>query len=62
MRIVDCGMRIRKNTIPKSEIPNPKFGWPMLAAQSAFPSGPLRGFQKILDQLISHGRLATRER
>jgi len=34
---------------------------PMLAAQSDFPSAPLSGLLKIFDQLITHGRLATRE-
>jgi hypothetical protein len=35
-------MRIVKEY--NSEIQNPKFGWPMLAAQSDFPSEPLPGF------------------
>jgi len=29
----------------------------MLAAQSAFPSGPLAGFHEIFDQLIWSGQL-----
>ena len=40
MRIADCGMRIGKNTNPKSEIPNPKFGWPMLPARIVLAPGP----------------------
>jgi hypothetical protein len=36
----------KEKEVRKSNIP------PMLAAQSAFPSGPLPGFHEILDQLI----------
>jgi len=51
MRIAGCRMRIEKEY--NSEIRNPKsqIGWPMPAAQSGFHSEPLKGFQKIFEQL-----------
>jgi hypothetical protein len=41
LRIVDCGMRIEKETV-KSEIRNSKseMGMPMLSARNAITSGP----------------------
>jgi hypothetical protein len=50
MRIADCGMRIVKEY--NFEIRNPKFGWPMIAAQPVLRFEPLPAFHKIFDQLI----------
>jgi hypothetical protein len=48
MRIVECGLQ--KNSIPKSPIQNPKFGWPMLGASRSerdlFLPCPCQAFMK----------------
>ena len=56
MRIADCGMRIGKNTIPKSEIPNPKFEWPMLSRSERDESPWLPGPTTVEGKSQSEGK------